>query len=86
MSMKPSQTIGNVKEAISAEEGIPIERLDAWSIEYKNGSSQCNIRDEKTLGQYMNNDKIISTVFVTESGFEPSSKTLGTLSCRLVKF
>ena len=83
--MKPSQTIGNIKEKLSTEESISIESLDAWCIEYDDNSERFDIEDEKPLKEYLDSAKKISSVFVKEAGFEPSLIKLGTLSCFLVR-
>ena len=81
MAMDPSQTILKIKETISADEDIPVERLDVWCIEYENDPDQYQIDDNKALYQYFNSDMTISSVFVKELGFEPGSKNLGILIC-----
>ena len=77
MKMKTSETIRDIKEKLSQDENISIENLSLWCIEYVKGEDEFVIDEEKSLEHYTQKDKIISKVYIKESGFEPAVEQLG---------
>ena len=77
MTMKTSQTIRDIKEKLSQDEMISIDKLSVWCIDYATGEDEFVIDEEKTLGHYTQNEKTISKIYIKESGFQPVVKQLG---------
>ena len=61
-----SNTISEVKDSISTETGINIDKLHLWGIQYDDKQYNLKINDKKRLEHYIKDDKKIHRILVKE--------------------